>query len=723
MNKHIITYLSIAIGILLATLAVLFIFLKADPSEKTVELFLESYIKNKDDRFLEFLSPSLKEHPFINLISHEYFIDFKILDSEKSDAGLSKVWVSIRLKDGTITVPFAVERIQNKNYIVSLPKTSNIDAAIPVEVTEKDKKTSICKIDVKGTHLYCLSISNSEKIEIGSPASFLLVEDYIINYEPMIATHIDKVMAVSQDYIEDSINGKIPIASEFAVYEIKKESVEYLLDSHIPIGIRDIVLYRPKQGNSKNKIAIIDRQNLPRNVIRVVLNNSNFNGLFHDEVTLSCDQAFTVKNIIDSQEYSFEKGDKITIRHDGAEAALYHEGVRLHSSPNRWYVEAKDDGLIVVNNIYRSHTHNKTGTPYRGTLEIAPSENGLVLVNEVFLEHYLYSVVPSEMPIRFGLEALKVQAIVARSYALRCLESKGFSSLGAHVDDSTASQVYNNIEEQPIAIQAVRETHGLVPFIGDEIVDTRFFSTSCGYTANAHEVWSYEDQFPGLEIPYLSAKAQFPGDVPSLYNEENFRAFIDQKEINGYDKFSPYFRWTVDFTRQQLEAVINKHLSELQKSQPSFILTKGTDGNFVSKEIPEDIGELQNIEVVRRGEGGNIMELEISTTHGTFKIIKELNIRRLLQPINLVAGEEPIQLKCHDGTILTDLPLLPSAFAYIETHRDANGQLTSVRIKGGGYGHGVGLSQYGCYGLTLMGKSYDEIIEHYYPGAELRTIY
>jgi len=714
-------YSSIIIAILLAV--VFFIFLKPNPAEKTVELFLKSYILNEDDHFLEYITPSLKEHPFINLLSNKYFTGFKILDTEKSKAGVSKVWVSITLKDGAITVPFMVERVQNKNYIVSLPKTSNIDAAIPMEVSEKDKKTSIYKIDIKGTHLYCLSVSTSDKIQIGLPASFILIEDYIINYEPMIPTYLDKVMAISQKYIEDSIKGKISIIPDIAVYEKKQESIEYLQNGHIPIGIRDAVVYRSSHGGAENRIAIIDKQNLPKNIIRVVLNNNNFNGLFHDEIILSCDNSFTVKNIIDSQEYSFEKGDKITIRQDGQEAVLYHKGIKLHSSPNRWYIKAKDNGLIVINSIHRSYVRNKSGTPYRGTLEIAPSEDGLILVNEVMLEHYLYSVVPSEMPVRFGLEALKVQAIAARSYALRCLESKGFSSFGAHVDDSTASQVYNNIEEHPVAVQAVQETHGLVPFIGDEIVDTRFFSTSCGYTANAHEVWSYEDQFPGQEISYLSAKPQFPGDAPSLYNEENFRAFIDQWEINGYDKFSPYFRWTVDFTREQLEAVINKNLSDLQKSQPSFILTKGTDGVFISKEIPEDIGELQNIEVVRRGEGGNIMELEISTTYGTFKVVKELNIRRLLQPINLISGKEPIKLRCHDGTILTDFPILPSAFAYIETSRDTTGQLTSVTITGGGYGHGVGLSQYGCYGLTLMGKSYNEIIEHYYPGAELRNVY
>jgi Sporulation protein and related proteins len=80
------------------------------------------------------------------------------------------------------------------------------------------------------------------------------------------------------------------------------------------------------------------------------------------------------------------------------------------------------------------------------------------------LEEYLYTVVPSEMPIKFGLEALKVQAIASRSYAIRCFKSEGYAAFGAHVDDSTASQVYNSIAEQPIAVQAVDETRGLVGF-------------------------------------------------------------------------------------------------------------------------------------------------------------------------------------------------------------------------------------------------------------------
>jgi len=721
MNKHV--YIFIAIISIIVVMAGLYIFLKPNPAKKTVDQFLEASFHKNDKLLLEYLSPSLRDHPFIDLLYENYFKSFKIIKIEEKDAGLSKVWVSFSLEDGTVSVPFTVERIQNKYFIVSLPRTNTILAAIPLEMTRKDSKLSAYKLDINGTYLNCFSISPSIQIEIGVPASFLLIEDYIINYSPMIATHLNKILVVSQRYIEDSLKGMIPIIPEIAVYEKKGDSIVYLQDYSIPVGIQNIVVFRPVHGGQENRIALIDRQNIPNDTIRVVLNNDGYKELTHDEILLTCEQNFSVKNIIDSKEYKFEKGAKVSFYQNGNESILYHEGVELHSSPHRWYVRPEDDGKMIVINIHRAHIRNDSGTPYRGILEIVPSENGLILVNEVPLEQYLYSVVPSEMPVRFGLEALKVQAIAARSYALRCLETKGFSEFGAHVDDSTASQVYNNVEEHPIAIQAVQETHGLVPFAGDEIVDTRFFSTSCGYTANAHEVWSTENQFPGKEIPYLCAKPQFPGDAPSLYNEENFRAFIDQREINGYDKYSPYFRWSVEFTREQLEAVINKNLSELQKAQSSFILTKGTDGSFIPNEIPEDVGELQNIEVIRRGEGGNIMELEITTTRGTFKIIKELNIRRLLQPINLIPGKEPIKIKRYDGTVINDFSILPSAFAYFDIYRDNTGQIVTVAVSGGGYGHGVGMSQYGCYGLTLSGKSYKDIIEHYYPGTELRSIY
>ena len=100
-------------------------------------------------------------------------------------------------------------------------------------------------------------------------------------------------------------------------------------------------------------------------------------------------------------------------------------------------------GRVRLENVGRSQ-----GTPsYRGKLELVKGEEGILVINEVLLEEYLYAVVPSEMPSSYPLEALKSQAICARTYAYDKMCHAGLARYGAHVDDSSAFQVYNNIEE------------------------------------------------------------------------------------------------------------------------------------------------------------------------------------------------------------------------------------------------------------------------------------
>lgn len=176
-------------------------------------------------------------------------------------------------------------------------------------------------------------------------------------------------------------------------------------------------------------------------------------------------------------------------------------------------------------------------------------------------------------------------------------------------------------------------------------------------------------------------------------------------------------------TREQIEAVLNQNIAALQQNQPAFVLTRDNEGAFSQQPIPENLGKLQNITPIKRGQGGNVMELEITTTSGVYRVIKELNIRRLLKPVNLIPGEKPIQILRHDNSIVTDFPILPSSFFYIDIIRDNRGEVSQVIFTGGGYGHGVGMSQYGAYGLSLLGKSYLEIIEHFYPGTKLENLY
>src|SRR5699024_8719446 len=113
---------------------------------------------------------------------------------------------------------------------------------------------------------------------------------------------------------------------------------------------------------------------------------------------------------------------------------------------------------------------------------------------------YLYSVVPSEMPAGYGLEALKAQAVCARSYAYKHMMKNSLSMLGAHVNDSAKYQVYNNLAEHELSTKAVDETMGQIMVSGEEVVEAYYFSTSCGHTTDA-DIWG-----SNIELSYIAGK-------------------------------------------------------------------------------------------------------------------------------------------------------------------------------------------------------------------------
>ena len=116
------------------------------------------------------------------------------------------------------------------------------------------------------------------------------------------------------------------------------------------------------------------------------------------------------------------------------------------------------------------------------------------------------------------------------------------------------------------------------------------------------------------------------------------------------------------------------------------------------------------------------MILEVEGTNGTYRIMKEYNIRLTLRPVNYLAGGAPVYLERHDGSRLADHGLLPSAFACLSLERNDEGEITGIFLWGGGSGHGVGMSQYGARGMAGKGYGYRDILEHFYPGSELRRL-
>ena len=344
-------------------------------------------------------------------------------------------------------------------------------------------------------------------------------------------------------------------------------------------------------------------------------------------------------------------------------------------------------GLIGIKNLKRA------GNPamYRGYFEIikTPNEKQFNIVNKIPVEQYLRGVVPNEMPVSFGLEALKAQSVAARNYVL---SPRIKSSPNYDVVDSVASQVYYGANtEKPLSDRAVAETEGVVALYDWDLILALYSSTAGGYTESYSNAFSdpQSGNFPSAEKPYLKAK-------PDMLSQEKLHSEADAEEFyknskDAYDIRSPYYRWTRDWTAEELKEQLQNTLST--QSSTGFIKPA-----FNKDDILDDIIDLR---VKRRGDSGKIIELELITKTQEFKIFKELVIRR---------------------TFTNNGKALPSANVVFEKVKDEDGNLISIKAYGGGYGHGVGMSQFGA---GFMGSElklpYYKILQHYYSGITLGT--
>jgi SpoIID/LytB domain protein len=212
-----------------------------------------------------------------------------------------------------------------------------------------------------------------------------------------------------------------------------------------------------------------------------------------------------------------------------------------------------------------------------------------------------------------------------------------------------------------------------------------YFSTSGGTTANFGEVWASGGEFPSETPPFLRAASQvIDFELGDLRTEEAASAFFRNTAVQGIDAGFPWFRWNVHMTAEELTARINAF---------------------------HPIGELRYMEVLRRGAGGNIMEMIFYGAEGTARVQTEFQIRTVLNP-------RDIPVNRHDGSVSGRLNLLPSAFFTFDLHYEA-GVLLGATFYGGGNGHGVGMSQNGVRALLDKGLSYREILKHFYRGVEI----
>ena len=470
-----------------------------------------------------------------------------------------------------------------------------------------------------------------------------------------------KVLSVTEDAIEIEGYGEIPLAPNFHVYKVYGD-FKVLNASDILVGYN---LQEFVAADGKLCAALLERE-LDAKTIRVLLMDTGFKSVFHASADLVLGSGADL-------EYENAKGKMVGERLEA--------GTQLTVGPDSPYLEygrmiitPDEPEAITIRSIERSQ-----GTPvYSGSLEIKGTPEGLVLVNDLFLEDYLTKVVPSEMPPSYEKEALKAQAVCARTYAYRQIQGNTYSQYGAHVDDSTNFQVYNNTSANDKSTQAVKETYGKMLFYEDKPIEAFYFSTSCGRTADAG-VWGTDSG----KYPYLRAVEVKEGGK-SLGKEDNdgFESYIKREDVIAYDTSYPMFRWQTDLPADVASAQIS------------------------------GAGQIQDMTVTDRGPGGIAGELTVTGSDGTVTIKGQSAIRSALGNPSLIITKK-------DGGTMTGSATLPSAFIAIEKRTGEDGSL-SFHIYGGGFGHGVGMSQNGAQGMAKTGKGYKQILDFFYHGTELR---
>ena len=333
---------------------------------------------------------------------------------------------------------------------------------------------------------------------------------------------------------------------------------------------------------------------------------------------------------------------------------------------------------------------------FRGSLLLLADGGKIWAINDLPVEDYLESVISSEMSAQSSLPLLMAHAVISRSWLMSQIDGNTAPNTQAshgdafirwydHTDHTLFDvcaddhcQRYQGItkETSPNVAEAIRRTRGELLTYGDEICDARF-SKCCG---GAMEEFQYcWDDTPK---PYLKGIGDTPeATIPDLTVEENARQWIlsspksfcnttDKRilsqVLNDYDQeTTDFYRWHVSYTQEELSKLVEKKLGA-------------------------GLGTITDMRPLKRGTSGRICELRITGTKKTIVVGKELEIRRALSESHLYS----------------------SAFV-VEKQGD------TFTLIGAGWGHGVGLCQIGAAVMGDKGYAYDEILRHYYPGAEI----
>lgn len=541
-------------------------------------------------------------------------------------------------------------------------------------------------------------------------ADIVLADGRVVKISPKTNKINGRILSADAEGIEVEGYGKIPLDADYKGYRLY-DSLTMCTAADIFFGYNftDLCI---DQGRVCGILLVKEEA---MEYVRVLIRASDYNAVLHTQPVLTCNTGYKVVygSYENLQEEHHESGEEVVI---GPESG-YFTGQRV------WVVPDVLTGKVTIKNCGRSQ-----GTPsYRGQLELFKTEEGIAVINEVLLEEYLYSVVPSEMPSRYPREALKAQAVCARTYAYGCMMHAGYPKYGAHMDDSTTYQVYNNILEQEATTTAVKETYGQLLFTEEgTLASTYYYSTSCGVGTDAN-VWKTS---AGAKLTYLKARGlsrtEMDRTVGSggktepnpqeeslgerLRDEDAFRAFITTVNQDDFEAEESWYRWTYQVKELDRERLLEL-LKKRYQANSGYVLTYNGK-EYISVE-PKALDEITDIYVESRGSGGTADEIVIKTRSQQFKVITGHNIRTIL-------CDGASKVVRQDGKTSSSSSLLPSSFFVIDTIKDGE-TVVGYTLTGGGFGHGVGMSQNGARQMADSGYSARDILLFFYENCAVRS--
>ncbi len=308
------------------------------------------------------------------------------------------------------------------------------------------------------------------------------------------------------------------------------------------------------------------------------------------------------------------------------------------------------------------------GKLYRGDIKLIAGADGILIVNVLGLEDYLYGVVGREMSESFPIEALKAQAVAARNYAVMSIGRH--SADGFDLCNGVHCQAYGAYDSEGEKIrQAVDETAGKLLLYKGQPVQCYYYSSNGGYSESSENVWV-------AELGYLKGKRD---------------PYEDASRI-------PNYNWSVTFTADEIK---------------STLASRGID-----------IGDITDVTVVSRSENNHVTELLIAGTEGEKSYYKD-NIRAALPKalnstlfsVSKSGGALPVKVLTSNGiiTVQTDEVSVLTG----EGRAYAGGGDLSFTFAGSGWGHGVGMSQYGAMLMAEQGFDYEKILTFYFTDTEI----